>query len=614
MTTDVVLAGAGYMVAPGTYKRGQDGVAEGRTGRVGIRDFFGGNHRAFQLERDRAGWDSLGVGPAFGGQGLEPWPYKETHTQDAASLSADKGRETPSVLIGTFGYIGWGRHILRTPSFGAGAWDDFTLLHSFGSQEVVTGLADYRGNLLVCLSTTADVVVITGPEGAGPFTPTVLLAGLKGQHAVGYANYAIISVARSLSAPGGATNQLKQTGPNGVDVRSLDAWIMNVGKFDGRVVAATRQALWTYTGKPLGTVGGTVTSDWSGDWQPFFQHGVFTEDDDYIFLQGYGGRLYTWLNKSVLEWNPHGERAGWRETGLTGLRCHGGCVAGGWLVVAIETNQGAGELWAWNGAGWWLLDRQSGYLPIWPTPLHGARNFDLLVWRDGSRTHDLYRLLWRGNTYHTLPPAGTFTTSLLDAGERDKDKAWRKIGAVFASPELRGVAGSADSVTVHLDYSTTSGATWQVAASQTLAGNTLANHNLKLEADIASDAAVGRFLQLRVRWTGVVDWAPVLAGVWTEFELLDSPARRRRWQFRVVARDQTVDRDGAPLPRTGRQLAADLWTAWQGGTTLAFRDLDYSAAPIERRVRIIGINEEIARPADAARWGDSVLALTLIEV
>jgi len=68
MTTDVVLAGAGYMVAPGTYKRGQDGVAEGRTGRVGIRDFFGGNHRAFQLERDRAGWVSLGVGPAFGGQ------------------------------------------------------------------------------------------------------------------------------------------------------------------------------------------------------------------------------------------------------------------------------------------------------------------------------------------------------------------------------------------------------------------------------------------------------------------------------------------------------------------------------------------------------------------
>ena len=156
----------------------------------------------------------------------------------------------------------------------------------------------------------------------------------------------------------------------------------------------------------------------------------------------------------MLEWNPHGDRAGWRDTGLSGLRCFGGCVAGGWLVVAIETRDGRGELWAWNGAGWWLLDRSTSYQPIWPMPLHGARNFDLLVWRHNSRTHDIYRLLWRGDTHHTLPPAGTFTTSLLDAGERDKDKAWRKVGAVFASPELRGVVGSTDSVSGpprHLD-------------------------------------------------------------------------------------------------------------------------------------------------------------------
>ena len=66
--TDIVLNGAGYMLAPGTYKRTQDGVAEGRTGRVTIRDFFGGGHRAYQLERDRAGWDGEGIGPAFGGQ------------------------------------------------------------------------------------------------------------------------------------------------------------------------------------------------------------------------------------------------------------------------------------------------------------------------------------------------------------------------------------------------------------------------------------------------------------------------------------------------------------------------------------------------------------------
>ncbi len=65
--TDVIIAGAGYMVAPGTYSRSQDGLAEGRTGRVVVRDFFGGQRRAYQLERDR-GWDSPGVGPAYAGQ------------------------------------------------------------------------------------------------------------------------------------------------------------------------------------------------------------------------------------------------------------------------------------------------------------------------------------------------------------------------------------------------------------------------------------------------------------------------------------------------------------------------------------------------------------------
>ena len=71
LATDVELAGAGYMVAPGTYTRTQDGMAEGRTGRVVVRDFFGGQRRAYQLERDR-GWDSVGVGPAYFGQPKEP--------------------------------------------------------------------------------------------------------------------------------------------------------------------------------------------------------------------------------------------------------------------------------------------------------------------------------------------------------------------------------------------------------------------------------------------------------------------------------------------------------------------------------------------------------------
>ena len=175
-----------------------------------------------------------------------------------------------------------------------------------------------------------------------------------------------------------------------------------------------------------------------------------------------------------------------------------------------------------------------------------------------------------------------------------------------------GVLASTDAVTVHLEYSTDAGATWLVAETRTLTGNTLPNSNFSLES--ALSGAISRFIMLRVRWESVSDWAPVLVGVWAEFEVMDSPARRRRWSFRVQARDQVVDRDGSPLARTGRQLVAELWGAWEQGAPLPFRDQDYDADPVERAVRIVGISETVPAPADAGRWGDAIVALQLVEV
>ncbi len=112
----------------------------------------------------------------------------------------------------------------------------------------------------------------------------------------------------------------------------------------------------------------------------------------------------------------------------------------------------------------------------------------------------------------------------------------------------------------------------------------------------------------------MIDWAPVLVGIWAEFEQLDAPARRRRWQFTVTAADQVIDRDGTALTRTGRQLIAELWNAWQTGTTLPFRDIDFDADATERRVRITGISEVVPVPANAGMWGQSAVRLTLVEV
>ncbi len=271
-----------------------------------------------------------------------------------------------------------------------------------------------------------------------------------------------------------------------------------------------------------------------------------------------------------MEDNPRGDRAGWRATGLSGRRCFGGTVAGGYVVVSIESHEGMNELWAWDGAGWWRLAQKAMAATgrwIWPTALGGGGGgHDLMVFRDGEATVDLVRLQHRSAAQHAFPSSATFVTPMIDAGERDKTKAWRKAGAVFAAPVRSGNLSSTDAVTVYLETSLDAGATWSEVASQTLAGNTLVNSNVTLEA--ALTGAMSRFLMLRVRWESVSDWAPVLVGVWAEFEVMDSPARRRRWSFRVQARDQVVDRAGSPLSRTGRQLIAELWGAWESGTPL----------------------------------------------
>jgi hypothetical protein len=121
-------------------------------------------------------------------------------------------------------------------------------------------------------------------------------------------------------------------------------------------------------------------------------------------------------------------------------------------------------------------------------------------------------------------------------------------------------------------------------------------------------------VQLRTTWTSVADWAPVLTGLWAEYELLDAPARRRKWRFKVHARDGAVERDGAVSTRTGRQLAADLWAAWEAGATVPFRDLDFAATGVTYQVRVVGIGEEVPKPTDGGRWGESVVVLTLVEV
>ena len=108
--------------------------------------------------------------------------------------------------------------------------------------------------------------------------------------------------------------------------------------------------------------------------------------------------------------------------------------------------------------------------------------------RDTGVTYDLLRMSYRDATAHAYGANGTFTTSLLDAGERAAVKSWRAIGATFAAPEIRGNPASTDPVTLTLDWSIDAGESWTTAA--TLVASDPTQRVYELAAELPSDLAV----------------------------------------------------------------------------------------------------------------------------
>lgn len=638
--TDIVLDSAGYMIAPGSpqspgYKRLQDGYPEGLTQRTTITDFFGGQHRALQLERDKF-HDSLCIGPALGGQGVTPWAVHTSFASAPITTHPNREQRIPHVVIKDRLYFAIGTRLYANPYLNYGNPGTFgpALIKDYPNP--ITDLTIIgSSNLLIAFGNAADILfrLDSGTE--------VAFAANERAHLIeAYAGYAVWVDART-GAPPSVLRLSKGVG-TGVDMRHVSYDVIGMATVGGELVLVTKNALFTFSGSVVHTMvnnpaynpasPGTTppqipSQSWSGEFKPFYQQGVYTERDDFRFITGYGGRTLAWIAGGVHEQVPSGDRAGWRSTGLDGRRCFGGTVAAGYAIVSIESHSGNNELWAYDGNGWWCIARQP--MPAgngtWCNPIGigtagggtGGAPWNLMYFSDGTNQLHFMRL---NPTYdHTIStlftayaPIATFVTPMIDAADRDKIKAWRKIGAVFASPELQGNPTSSDQVWVALDYSIDAGQTWTQATNTNHTGNTLASMNFDLEAQLAG--VTSRFIMLRVRWEGVLDWAPILTGIWVEHEALASPARRRKWQLRIHARDQEVDRDGAMLLRTGRQLIEELWQAWETDTPLTFRDIDYDTDPTQRTVRIVGISEAATQPYDHGQWGDSHITLNLVEI
>jgi hypothetical protein len=202
-----------------------------------------------------------------------------------------------------------------------------------------------------------------------------------------------------------------------------------------------------------------------------------------------------------------------------------------------------------------------------------------------------------------LRPSYELVTAMLDAGERDLDKVWRRAGVELATPDGRATS---DVVTVALSYSVDGGATWTAIASANVDD---ASSRLVSVGDEISARPESRFIQLKLAVSSVLDWCPVVLGLWAEHETMDLPTRRRRWKFLAVCADQVVTRDGSVNVTGARILASALWAAWSIGSALAFKDVDGT----DYTVRIAGIREQIGRTADIA-MASSDVDLTLVEV
>jgi hypothetical protein len=318
--TDIVLDGAGYMLLPGTtaYTRTQDGIAEGKTGRIQIKDFFGGQLRPYQLERDKV-WDGLSVGPTHHGQAIEPWPHVDAEDLPSGSATPAYTERVPWALIDDYLYIGRGNRLYRTTNALGGTWGGWTLCK--GQANTISGMCYFAGSLLMAFDDDADIGFVPRADYPGyTNAPTALLAGQRGNSIVSYAGSALCND----RASGAIASDVKLVTGSGVETRHLDNTIVKLVTVDNQVMAITRAGIYSFTGRvkdvminnPAWTSGGTAPAqipgkEWSGDFTPFFQQGNLTDWDDYRFVLGFGGRIYAWYAKRVMELVPMGEGARW---------------------------------------------------------------------------------------------------------------------------------------------------------------------------------------------------------------------------------------------------------------------------------------------------------------
>jgi hypothetical protein len=592
MTYDITLAGQPFMVVPGSYRVTQDGMVDSRLGRQRLTTFAAGQGQARPVRsgssearggllRGRGAWpapwplgsDGIGPGPA-------PQAVAGSISTATPPLMASDGSAL-FIVAGTTVYR-WSRAVADAPVARA------TL------PAPATGLVRLDDALYIAHGDAADLSRYD--DATSTLTTAALGSGVRAGR-LGTFSRGLVLVHPNYPQ----TVQLHYGSSLGyVRTWRLDGRVTTFAQHGDRMVIATDAGLFVLSGSwhqdsdPPAPPESLQLTSWGT------LSGQRQDADDFAWLTVYQGRLMAWLGKRVVLYDE--ARNWWRHAGLEGAATGGAAVVNGWLLVTL-TPRGSEErqLWGYNGSGWWCLAAIGiEETNIFGTPAADGAGKLVTVTPDTGALHAWHL---EATDPATVVETFTMTSPLLDGGEADRPKYWRRAGIELA--RLDGLpVGMWD---VALSASTDGGLTFTPAGSASVSSH--------LATVTAPLAATGTGLLLRVTATRADGWPPAIVALWAEYEVLNDSVRRRRWTFQVPARARSIDRAGALDPRDAGAIRAALWGLWQGAATVPFRDIDDAAHLTEYQVRLIGLREDVPRPADHAVIGaESVLELTLVEV
>jgi hypothetical protein len=592
MPYDVHLGDEGYMLKPGAYQRYQDGAGESRVGRVRIFDFFGGGQRAAQLERDRF-WYGDGAWPAFDSQGVAPGPRRtDTFENLAGSAAFDPQARTWFTIWDGTCYLAQGDRVYRVTTDAADNYSGLLLV-----QMLVAPITDAVATRGIWYFAHGDAAVASAYTFAEDSYDTEALGAASTRKTDRIGTHLGRIAFQTVDHWQTDRVSLQEIDSTARDQRFVQAPVRAFVEHRGDCWFITERGLYRFT------MNGVHEDQHSADYISEATLPQIGYDDDLTWVVSHMGSLWLWLGKEVHRYDASDRT--FEPMGLRGRSTLGATSVGRYLVVNLERElDGVRQLWVWDGRGWWLLDEGAFG---WPVTLYGvAGNADLLCGRADSPNQTAIWQFFDRESQPAYRDSMTLTSSLLDGGERDLEKVWRKVGAIFAWPDDRSGQGQ---VSVRVRYSTDGGQLWTEIASDSLSPT---DRTVEISGSIPY-VERSRFIQLQIVIENVVDWAPVLMGMWAEHETLDLPVRRRRWRFTVQCRDTLVRRDGSPSPDSARAIADQLWSLWADGAITTFRDVDHPESE-HVTVRIAGIREVVPKPGQLDSDASSEIELTLVEV